>query len=89
MHVAQALGGGKIKLARAYLTLTFYIHIFYFVPFCVILLLLKVPFSYTIPEEDRAPTIDAAWYSLALVFFITLQGIFAIYACFIIFRYLV
>lgn len=61
MHTAQALGSGKIKLSRTYLTLTIYLHLVYFIPICLVVIFLKTPFSYMIPGDDRMATADAAW----------------------------
>ena len=41
--------------------MTFYIHFMYFIPLCLIVYFLKVPFSYSIPAEDRDQTVDDAW----------------------------
>lgn len=69
----------RTKLARNYLNLTFYIHILYFVPLCVILYFLKVPFSKTITDSPEK-TSDYAWdYLMPLM----VSSIFAVeFECF-------
>ena len=62
-------------MSKSYLTLTIYLHLAYYIPFCLLIYFLRVPFSYVIPEEDRNNIIEDAWHYLP---FLMVSTIFAI-----------
>ncbi|CAD8090331.1 unnamed protein product [Paramecium primaurelia] len=79
VHSAQALGANKPKLAQTYFTLTILIHLLYFIPFSVILILIKPIIALTINERDREATSDA---SQLYLYYLLPSTLFAIlYEC--------
>ncbi|CAK94292.1 unnamed protein product (macronuclear) [Paramecium tetraurelia] len=79
VHSAQALGAKKPKLAQSYFTLTVFIHLMYFIPFSIILILIKPLIAKTINEDDREATSDA---SQIYLYYLLPSTLFAIlYEC--------
>ncbi|CAD8183873.1 unnamed protein product [Paramecium octaurelia] len=79
VHSAQALGAKKPKLAQSYFTLTIFIHLMYFIPFSIILILIKPLVAQTINEDDRDATSDA---SQIYLYYLLPSTLFAIlYEC--------
>ena len=75
VNAAQSIGASKDQLSKKYLAISFYTHIFYFVPFFVIIMLLRHPFSLTIPEQDREQTI---YYCYLYMPYLLFSSLFAV-----------